>query len=109
MNALQRIKFGDTTSNITQALAKTNHPEAVPTLHPHLAVLWAYPALWENADFINWVAFDAATCIAHLIESGAVASDFAEQARTLSEHVCPENRKSCRNYLAKHYPWLTPK
>jgi len=37
---------------------------------------------------------------------GAPASDFAEQVRKLSEHVCSGNRKSCRKFLSKHYSWL---
>jgi hypothetical protein len=68
--------------------------------------VWSHPTLWDAADFINWVGFDATTCIAHLIELGASPSDFTEQVRRLSEHVCAHNRKSCRNFLSKHYSWL---
>jgi hypothetical protein len=75
-------------------------------LRAHLAALWSHPALWDHDDFINWVGFDATTCIAHLVELGAPSSDFTEQVRRLSEHVCSGNRDSCRNFLSKHYSWL---
>lgn len=95
-------------SNITQGIAQTKHPQAEATLRVHLAAVWSHPALWENASFINWVAFDATTCITHLIEIGAPPGDFAEQVRLISEHPCPHNRESCRNFLAKYFAWLHP-
>lgn len=103
--ALQSTAIGKT-SNVAQAIAQTKHPNADAALRDHLAVLWAHPALWDAADFLNWVGFDATTCIAHLIELGAPSADFTEQVRQLSEHVCSRNRESCRNYLSKHYSWF---
>ena len=105
VRALRSTELGRT-SNIGQAIAHTRHPDAVTTLRGHLAALWEHPALWDDDDFINWIGFDATTCIAHLIESGAPTSDFPEQVRRLSEHVCSQNRQSCRNFLSKHYSWL---
>ncbi|HYG21426.1 MAG TPA: hypothetical protein VEH04_01505 [Verrucomicrobiae bacterium] len=93
-------------SNICQAISHTKHPNADATLRRHLATLWSHPSLWEDADFTNWAAFDVATCIAHLIELGAAPTDFTEQVRRLSEHACAGNRRSCRNFLSKHYSWL---
>jgi hypothetical protein len=93
-------------ANFGQAIAETKHPDAEATLRTHLAALWRHPALWDNADFTNWVGFDATTCIAHLIELGASPADFNEQVRKLSEHACSGNRESCRNHLSKHYSWL---
>jgi hypothetical protein len=94
------------TANITQAIAHTKHPDAEVTLRRHLAALWEHPALWDDDDFVNWVGFDATTCIDHLIELGAPPSDFTEQVQRLSAHVCSHNRESCRNFLSKHFSWL---
>ncbi len=93
-------------SNLAQAIARTKHPDAEATLRNHLASIWAHPGLWEDSDFINWVGFDAVTCIAHLIELVAAPSDFTEQVRRLSQHTCAHNRASCRNFLSKYYDWL---
>jgi hypothetical protein len=106
VRALQSVNLGQT-SNVSQAIARTKHPDAEVTLRRHLTALWTHPALWDDADFINWVGFDATSCIAHLIELGAVPSEFSEQVCRLSEHVCSHNRQSCRNFLSTYYPWLT--
>lgn len=95
------------TSNITQAISATEHPDAESVLRNHLAALWAHPALWDNADFMNWLAHDATTCIAHLIKLGAQPSDFSEKAQKLSQHACSRNQAKCHQYLSKHYPEIT--
>jgi hypothetical protein len=105
IRALRSAELG-CSSNIGQAIAHTKHPDAETTLRRHLAALWEHPALWDDADFTNWIGFDATTCIAHLIEVGASPTDFAEQVRRLSQHLCSGNRESCRNFLSKHYSWL---
>lgn len=93
-------------SNISQGISLTKHPEAESVLRAHLSSLWSHPSLWQDDDFTNWLAFEATTCIAHLIELGASPADFAEQVRELSKHACSGNRDSCRNFLQKHYSWL---
>jgi hypothetical protein len=105
VRALRRTELRHS-SNISQAIAQTKHPDAEATLRSHLATLWSHSALWDDDTFINWVGFAATTCIAHLIELGASPSDFNEQVRRLSEHVCSGNRNSCRSFLSKHYSWL---
>jgi hypothetical protein len=90
-----------------QAIAGIKHPEAEKTLRGHLDGIWNHPKLWDDDDFLNWVAFDALTCIAHLIEAGAPKSDFEEQVKRLADHACSGNRHSCRNYLSKHYAWMS--
>lgn len=105
VRALCTMELGQS-SNISQAIAHTKHPDAEATLRRHLEALWAHPALWDDDDFINWLGFDATTCIAHLIELDVPPFDFTEQVRKLSEHVCSHNRQSCRNFLSKHYAWL---
>lgn len=105
VRALRSTELGHS-SNISQAIAHTKHPDAEATLRRHLAALWSHPALWDDDAFSNLVSFDVTTCIAHLIELGAAPTDFTEQVRRLSEHVCSRNRESCRNFLSKHYSWL---
>jgi len=105
LRALRTVEIGRT-SNIGQALAITKHPDAEATLRHHLQAIWAHSAIWDNAEFINYVAFDATTCIAHLIELGAAPADFEEQVRQLERHSCARNRDSCRGFLSKHYSWL---
>jgi len=106
LRALLTLDLGHT-SNITQAIALTKHPEAEATLRRHLHAVWKHAALWEPAEFINWVAFDATTSISHLIELGTSSAGFEEQVRGLSEHPCPRNRDSCRGFFSKYYSWLT--
>jgi hypothetical protein len=105
LKALKGTEIGQC-SNVSQALALSKHPNAETTLRHHLQVVWAHGTLWDNDKFVNWVAFDATTCIAHLIELGAPIADFEEQVRKLSLHVCEHNRESCRTFLSKHYSWL---
>jgi hypothetical protein len=92
--------------NVIQAIAETKHPDAEATLRQHLRAIWDNPALWNDDDFLNWVASYATACIQHLVELGASPADFDEQVRRLSEHVCGGNRDSCRRSLSKHYSWL---
>ena len=89
-----------------KAIAATKHPQAAATLRRQLSAIWAHAGLWNDADFTNWVAFDATVCIADLIELGAPAEDFEGQVRQLANHVCAGNRRSCRNFLGKYYRWL---
>ena len=103
--ALRSSELGQA-SNISQGIALTKHPEAENVLRAHLASLWSHPSLWLDDDFTNWIAFDAITCIAHLIDLGAPPAGFQEQVWQLSKHVCSGNRGSCRNFLKKHYAWL---
>lgn len=93
-------------SNMLQGIAATKHPLAEAVLRKHLKSLWTHPDLWNNAQFINWIAFETTTCIAHLIELGVPQTDFGEQARQLSQHICQRNRDTCRNFLSKHYPQI---
>jgi hypothetical protein len=105
LRALGRMSIGRA-SNIGQAIALTKHPNAAPTLRRHLETVWAHSGLWDDTEFTNWVAFDATTCIAHLIELGVAPADFEAPVRQLVKHPCAGNRRSCRNFLSKHYSWL---
>jgi hypothetical protein len=90
-------------SNFSQGISLTRHRGAEGVLRAHLPDLWSHPSLWKDDEFTNYIAFDATTCIVHLIELGASPVDFEEQVRELSMHRCSGNRESCRNYLQKHY------
>ncbi|MGI8966413.1 MAG: hypothetical protein ACR2H1_10060 [Limisphaerales bacterium] len=105
IEALQATEIGHC-SNIIQAIAATKHPEAEITLRQHLQTVWEHPALWNDDEFNNWVAFDATTCISHLIELGASPAEFEDRVRKLAQHVCAGNRDSCPTFLSKYYPWL---
>lgn len=104
-SALQSSNIGEG-SNLTQAIAITKHANAEDTLRRHLETVLRHPTIWNDADFSNPVAFDAATCISNLIELGASPSDFEDHVRGLSRHVCPRNRSSCRTFLSKFFLWL---
>ena len=94
------------TANITQAISLTKHRDAEATLRGHLHTLWTDEGLWEDAEFINWIAFDATCCISHLLEIGASPAGFEDKVRQLSRHSCAHNRDSCCNFLSKHFSWL---
>ena len=106
LRALQVTDVGGNCANLSQAIAHTKHPEAEAALRQHLQDVWAHPTLWDDDPFTNWVAFDARTCIQHLMELGASPADFEGQVRKLSEHVCAGDREGCRDWLSKHYSWL---
>ena len=91
--------------NFAQGIALTKHPEARETLRRHLDDLWSQTRLWDDDEF-NWLAYNATTCIEHLIELGAPPTDFEEQVRRLSQHKCSGNRDSCRNFLSEYYLWM---
>jgi hypothetical protein len=104
VRALHAAKGNGRVANMTQATAETKHPNAEAVLSSHLAATWAHPNLWDNANFLNPIAYDASACITRLIELGAAPADFAEQAQRLSQHVCSRNRVKCRRHFSKNYP-----
>jgi hypothetical protein len=106
IQALQNTEIGKT-ANIIQGIAITKHPDAEATLRLHFTAVWAHPALWDNSDFVNWMAYNATVCIRYLIKLDAPPVDFIEQVRQLSKHICVRNRDSCRNYLSKFYPEIS--
>jgi hypothetical protein len=104
VRALRAAKDNARAANMMQAIAATKHPDAEAMLRSHLAATWANPTLWDNANSLNSVAYDASACITRLIELGALPADFAEQVQRLSQHVCSRNRVTCRRHFSKHYP-----
>lgn len=100
---------GHDTANITQAIARTKHPEAQETLLAHLDELWRQDDLWHDDPFTNWRALDATCCIAHLLDLGASPGPFEEKVRLLAAHPCQGNRDSCSLHLRQHYGWLPPR
>jgi hypothetical protein len=106
LRALRTIDLAKST-NVVQAIAFTKHRDAKQTIHDHLELVWADPKLWDDDTFLNWLAFCATKCIAYLIQLGAPPREFEEQVRQLSKHPCSGNRDSCRQWLGKHYEWLS--
>ena len=102
VRALHSVEPGRS-ANLAQAVALTRHPRAESTLRRHLDSISSHPSLMDLAEFVNWIAFDATTCISHLIELGGPPSDFESLARQLARHPCPGNRDSFRNFLSKDY------
>jgi hypothetical protein len=103
--ALQSVDL-DRACNISQGISLTKHPDAKRVLRAHLAVLWSQPSLWDDDEFLNWLAYGATCCIEHLIAVGAPAQDFTEHVRRLAGHQCAGNRDSCRQFLSEHFSWL---
>lgn len=99
---------GYSSSNLTQAIAHTKHPETEKILKSCLEEIWGAPKLWEDDSFVNWVAYDATTCIEHLISLGVPPEEFDERVRALVEHPCVGNQDSCRRYLWKYFAWMEP-
>ncbi len=93
-------------SNLGQAIASTGHVEAPAVLRSLLEKLWGSPGLWDDDDFLNWTAYDATTCIEHLIQVGVPPEEFSAKVRELGQHPCEGNRDSCRRFLTKYYPWM---
>src|ERR1041385_3492479 len=62
VHALRKTEIG-CTANISQAISTTKHPRAEATLRDHPASIWLHPGLWADAEFVNWIGFDAITCI----------------------------------------------
>lgn len=104
--ALQRSRNRHT-ANIVQAMALTKHEQAEATIRQHLEALWKEVSLWDDAEFMNWVAYDAVNCIRYLIELGAPSAEFEERVRELSQHSCRRIREKCRQLFAKHYARLS--
>jgi hypothetical protein len=92
-------------SNIGQAIAYTKDPRAEKILRERLDALWRHDQIWEDAEFTNWIAYEAMTTITHLLELGADKNHFKSKAGQLAQHRCAGTRDSSRR-LAKHYPEL---
>lgn len=105
VRCLAMAKLGKT-ANFCQAIAHTKHPKAEAMLRNHLDRVWKERALWDDDSFLNWLAYDAMTCIEHLIELGARPVDFEQRVLALFKHPCEGNRDSCQRRLGKLYPSL---
>src|ERR1700728_3893681 len=63
-------------ATVLQGIAMTEYPDASVPLRKYLEVVWAHNALWDDAQLVNWVAFEATACIAYLIDLGATPVEF---------------------------------
>ena len=103
--ALHSVELS-TACNLAQGISLTKHPGSEGVLHSHLTLLWSRPSLWDDDEFINWIAYGATCCIEHLIAVGASPEEFTDRVRALAKHPCAGNRDSCRRALPKYFPWL---
>ncbi|HEX7862689.1 MAG TPA: hypothetical protein VF773_20310, partial [Verrucomicrobiae bacterium] len=55
VRALRSVEIGRS-CNFAQAIARTKHPEAERILREHFTVIWAHNELWNDAEFVNWIA-----------------------------------------------------
>ncbi len=103
--ALENSAIGHGT-NIVQAIAGTKHPQAIATLRTQLQSVLNHSALWEDASFVNWVAYEGVYCIRYLIELGAPPVEFEELARKFAQHPCRRIRQSCLKLFSRYYAGL---
>ncbi len=104
VRALRSVEPGKG-ANIGQAIAYTKDVRAEKVLRDELERLWRDEGMWADADFMNWVAYEAMTSILHLIELGARKEDFEGKVRQLVEHPCKGVRQSWKR-LGKYFPEL---
>ena len=104
VRALRSVEPGEG-ANIGQAIASTKDVRAEKALRDQVERLWRDEGMWVDADFMNWVAYEAMTSILHLIELGARKDDFEGKVRQLVEHPCKGVRQSCKR-LSKYFPEL---
>ncbi len=102
---LRTIEHGRA-ANISQALSRVKHPAVQRMLREHLASVWEHPDLWKDDRFINWVASNAISTIAGLINAGATPAEFERKVKKLAQHVCTRNREECKRTLGVHYPGM---
>jgi hypothetical protein len=95
-------------ANLLQALALTRHPAASGKIRGVLEQLLLEPTLWADDPFKNWFAFTATCCVSYLLQLGVAPNELEGTARALSQHICEGNRRTCSQYLAASYPWLSP-
>jgi hypothetical protein len=96
------------TSNITQAIAETGHPEAAVTISHVLDKIWFHPDLWNEEPSHNGRAIDAICCVDHLLELCVSSSSLENKVRQLSLHKSSFVRNYCRETLSQYYSWLKP-
>ena len=90
-------------SNLSQAIAKTGAPAAVPIIRSHLDRLWSNEDLFKPEQHINSIAPGVTFFIQHLLELGETSPDLVEKYRMLLNHPNDSNRQSARNFLSKYF------
>jgi hypothetical protein len=81
-------------ANYYQAIAQTGDPEAHDILTSCFHRIWNSDGLMDNADFGNWVAYDAICCVEYLLELNEAPEPFRTVFETLKSHPCDRTRKA---------------
>jgi hypothetical protein len=90
-------------ANYYQAIAKTGDPEAHEILKRCFQRIWNSDGLMDDADFCNWVAYDAICCVEHLLELNQEPEPFRTVYETLQTHPCKGTREATERRLAKYF------
>jgi hypothetical protein len=91
-------------SNFAQGLAITKQSGASDVLRRRLDVLHVHPEFVTDDKNVNWIALEATTCIAALLQLGVPPAELEETARRLAQHACAGNRQSAALHLRAYYP-----
>jgi hypothetical protein len=91
-------------ANYYQAVAKTGDPEAHDILKRCVHRIWKTDGLMEDAEFCNWVAYDAICCVEYLLELNEDRDDLRSFFQALKTHPCKATRRDARRRLAKYFP-----
>jgi hypothetical protein len=78
-------------------------PQTRTLLKQCLDRMWQSPELTNNADFMNWAACDAITCLEHLFLLNEAPASCRTQYDTLISHACERVRDDARHRLARFF------
>jgi len=90
-------------ANYYQAVAYTGDPEAHDLLKRCLHRTWSTAGLMDDADFCNWVAHDAVSCMQSLLELNEDPDTYRSVFEALKKHPCKATRQETQGFLAKYF------
>jgi hypothetical protein len=90
-------------ANFFQALALTKDAAALDFLRSCFQRVWNSEGIMQNADFQNWIAFDAVCCMKHMLELGEDIGALRSAYDTLKTHPCDGTRDATQRWLSEHF------
>jgi hypothetical protein len=90
-------------ANYYQAVALTADPDAHDLLKKCFARTWLSTGLMDDADFMNWVAYDALCCVRSLLELNEDPTPYRSAYETLKLHPCRSLREDAQRWLCKYF------
>lgn len=90
-------------ANYFQAIALTKAPEALDVLRACFQRVMDSEGLMDDADFCNWVAYDAICCMKYLFELGEEPATLRSEYDRLNVHPCERTRDEVRTWLAEYF------